>query len=159
MDSTKDGDDAAVRKIHPVIAAMERTGEPASAIEGYLGSEVESSMRIYPALDTTNYVELPKTALVHLQGVDGDSSGRVRAFVPASSEVVAVHRWKSLASDLERSADGFNARRRPGTIFGHPFWGCATQCEGLFAGRVATIQQIELGRVPARGVSPQPGES
>jgi hypothetical protein len=134
---------------HPVIAALEKSDETTACIEGYLGSSTDATLRIYPALDTAAFVEVPKSGVLHLQASDGETTGRVRAFVPASLRLMVVRRHSASAVNVMRDvlrkfgdlvvADPL----RPGGLYSHPFWACARQCEGVFAGRVAVIIALE----------------
>lgn len=144
MDTLKEKPEASVRKIHPVIAALERSGEPTASFTGYLGADVESSIRIYPELDTSAYIEFPKSALLHLQSAEGDTSGMIRAFVPASLRVIAVRRQSTLAASAMRELSDLRVVNRRPSLWTHPFWQCAKQCEGAFAARVATVHDLEI---------------
>ena len=78
--------------VHPVIAALEKADTPAVVIDGFLGTSKDGSVRIYHALDTSAYVEIPKEAVIHMQPDKSGEPGAFRAFVRASSEILSVQR-------------------------------------------------------------------
>src|SRR5438093_436484 len=55
-------------KVHLAIAALERAGESAVAIDGYLGTSSDLDvLRLYPAIDTSVYVEIPRAAIIYME--------------------------------------------------------------------------------------------
>jgi hypothetical protein len=122
---------AAGAKIHPVIAALEKIDEATVVIHGYRGTSDDASLRLYPALETSAYVEIPKGAVVHLQAEEDGEPGSVRAFVRASSEISTVQRSRVRAADWNRALPPIQPRPT--------FWRCAGQCEGVFVDLVIRI--------------------
>jgi hypothetical protein len=143
MDTTKERAPVVPTKVHPAIAALESASELAAMIEGYLGSEVEGTVRIYPALDTSAYVEFPKSSVLHLESAEGESPGRVRAFLSSAQRVSVVQRRFTLAGQAGREL-GDLTTQRPSRNLIHPFWACAKQCEGGFAVRASTALSTEM---------------
>jgi hypothetical protein len=118
---------AAGTKVHPVIAALENADEPAVVIDGFLGTSVDTVVRLYQALDMSAYVEIPREAVIYLEAQKTGETGAVRAFVRASSEILNVRRYRVRAADLVREFGELPPiQRRP------TFWTCAGQCEGVF---------------------------
>lgn len=144
MNTAKERAPATPNKVHPAIAALESAAEPAAMIEGYLGTEFEGTIRIYPALDTSAFVEFPKSGLLHLESAEGESPGRVRAFLSSAQRISLVQRRFTLAGQALRELGDLITQRPPRVDFVHPFWACAKQCEGVFAARASTALSIEM---------------
>lgn len=85
--------------VHPVIAALEKADASTVVIDGFLGTSEDGSVRIYRALDTSAYVEIPKEAVIHMQPDRSGEPGMFRAFVRASSELLSVQRYRVRALD------------------------------------------------------------
>ena len=125
---------AAGNKVHPVIAALEEAGEPTVVVQGFVGTSEDGTIRLYQSLDTSEYVDIPKDAVIYLEAEEGAEVGAIRAFVRASSELLKVRRYQVRASELTwRDAEFVRdigelppIQRRP------TFWTCAGECEGRF---------------------------
>ena len=130
---------AAGVEVHPVIAALEKADEPTVVIHGYRGTSDDAVVRLYHALDTSAYVEIPKAAVIYLEAEKSSEPSAVRAFVRASSEILSVQRCRMRAADWPsiRVADWPPQlpplQRRPS------FWTCAGGCETTFVNKVSQI--------------------
>ena len=122
-------------EVHPVIVALENAEEPTAAIEGYRGTSDDTVVRIYPALDMSAYVEIPREAVVYLEAEKEGEPGSVRVFVRASSEILTVQRYRMRAADWIRRLPPIQPRQT--------FWTCAGQCEGVFVDLVIRIHVDE----------------
>jgi len=122
-------------KVHPLIAALEKCDEPTVVFQGFLGTSESTVVRLYQALDTSSYMEIPKHGLVYLEAPESGEPGEVRLFVTGSIEILEVHKRHLRASDFTvRDFEDFPRPERAPT-----FWSCAGQCEGIFAGEVSQI--------------------
>lgn len=121
--------------IHPVIAALEERHDAAVMIRGYLGTSSEESVRLYETLDTSDYIEVPKEAVLLVEEEKGGESGAVRAFVRSSSEMLTVQRQRIRVSDWPPRLPP--PRPRP------TFWTCAAGCETRFVDLAIRIIQDE----------------
>lgn len=90
---------AAGAEVHPVVAALEKAGEPAVVIRGYRGTSDDAVVRLYHSLGTSACVEIPRAAVVYLEAEKSSEPGAVRAFVRASSEILTVQRYRVRAAD------------------------------------------------------------
>ncbi len=136
--------------IHPLIAAQEQRDERAVEFRGFLGTTGARAVRLYPDLDTTSYVEIPKDAVLHWEKDADAVVGKIRVYVAAACDVTEVHRRRVVARSSALSVYG--ARRgspcgcgarltaderrlalarppRPMTAFTR----CVIRCEGAFA--------------------------
>ena len=121
-----------VPKVHPLIAALERRDEATVELRGFLGTSGDKVVRLYQAMDTSSYVEIPKDGLVYLETLENGEPGEVRAFVIADLKVLEVRRLQ--ASDLSVELE----------FVAHPevlqsFWSCARRCEITFAAAATRI--------------------
>jgi hypothetical protein len=119
--------------VHPVIAALEKADASTVVIEGFLGTSADAVIRLYDALDTSAYVEIPKQAVVYIEPHKNGEPGAVRAFVRASEQILSVRRWRVRAGDY---------RKIPEPVF-PPLRTCADFCEDSFKAR-ATAYFIAL---------------
>jgi hypothetical protein len=85
--------------VNPVIAALEKADVSTVVIEGFLGESMDGSVRIYRALDTSTYVDIPKEAVITMQPGRSGEAGAFRAYVRASSEILTVQRHRVRALD------------------------------------------------------------
>lgn len=124
-----------VPKVHPLVEALERCDEPTVALRGFLGTSEGTVIRLYQALDTSSYVEIPKNGLVYLETLGNAEPGEVRVFVAASLEILEVRKRRLRVADF-RVGD-FGDFPRPGRA--PTFVSCAGQCEGVFAAEATQI--------------------
>jgi hypothetical protein len=117
--------------VHPVIAALEKADVPTVVIDGFLGTSKDGSVRLYQALDTSGYVEIPKEAVIHLEPDKEGEPGAFRAFVRASGEILSVQRTRIRALDWV----GVPVEPIPKKEFPTPKT-CAGFCEDAFKPRV-----------------------
>ncbi len=80
--------------VHPIIASLEKADAATIVIEGFVGTSQDAVVRLYPALDASDYVEIPKQAVVYIDTDKQGGPGAVRAFVRASSEILSVQRLR-----------------------------------------------------------------
>jgi hypothetical protein len=134
-----------------LIAAQEKTNATTVEFCGFVGTASNDVLRLYPELDTSVYVEIPKEAIVYVEkdGRDcGGVKGRVRVFVSASKEVTEVskrrvganesflsQRLRSVRSPLILGGtlidrEGF---RPTGKTLAEEGKACIAQCEADFA--------------------------
>jgi hypothetical protein len=121
--------------VHPVIVALEKTGESAVVIDGFLGTGTDSVIRLYQSLDTSAYLEISKGAIIHME-VDKFEPNAIRVFVRASSEILSVWRERVRAGDYRQ---GPRPPDLPPLQPNPTFWTCAASCESVFASRATAI--------------------
>jgi hypothetical protein len=71
---------------HPVIAALEERQEDAVQFVGYSGTGTEGTIRLYPNLNVSSFVEIPGDAIISREDVP-ESTGMVRVLVTPTAEV------------------------------------------------------------------------
>lgn len=121
-----------VTAVHPIIAALEKADASQVLIEGFLGTSKDTVVRIYEALDTSQYVEIPREAIIHLEADKNGEPGAVRAFVRTSHEILSVRRSHIPAGDYQRVPP----RELP------PLRTCAYFCEAAFKTQVTTYNRM-----------------
>jgi hypothetical protein len=117
-----------ITAVHPTIAALEKADASQVLIKGFLGTSKDTVVRIYEALDTSEYVEIPREAIIHLEADENGEPGAVRAFVRASHEILSVRRSHIPAGNYQRVPP----RELP------PLRTCADFCELAFKPQVTT---------------------
>src|SRR5262245_17949218 len=127
-------------KVHTLVAALERAGEPAVMLRGLLGTSDAAVVRLYEGLDVSSYVEIPRGRIIHLETVEHGERGEVRVFVLASTEVLEVRMRRLRPGELASAAVESGARPRFPPLQPKPtFWTCAAGCEGVFASAATQI--------------------
>ena len=122
-------------RVHPLVGALEKAGEPTIMLRGCLGTSDDAAVvRLYEALNIMAYLEIPRNKIVFMETVEHGEAGEVRAFVPASIEVLEVRKRRLRPGELTSPTIESGTRppfpplqRRP------TFWTCAAGCEGVFA--------------------------
>lgn len=131
-------------QVHPLVAALERYGEPTIALRGILGSSVAAVVRLYNAFDISSYVEIPKEKLIYVEQMHNGEPGEVRAFVPESVDILEVKKRRIQPSEQISPASMLEASRLPALERAPTFWTCAGKCEGEFAAEATQILISEL---------------
>lgn len=128
-------------RIHPAIAALEKAGEAATLLEGFLGTGDKGAVRLYEALSLEAYVEMARDAVLHVDD-DGFEPGAVRAFVKSSAQILVVRSERLAAANYRQGPPG---PVLPPLVPVESFWTCAAKCETTFASRAAAILIDETG--------------
>jgi len=73
----------------PIIKKLEEALRQDSVVhlEGYVGSSVEGTLRLYKNLNLESYVEVSKEEVIACVEIPNDNCGRVKVFIPASTKV------------------------------------------------------------------------
>lgn len=73
----------------PIIKKLEEALKQDQVIEleGYVGSSVEGTLRLYKNLDLEHYVEVSKENIIASIEISNDDLGYVKVFIPASAKV------------------------------------------------------------------------
>ena len=76
----------------PIIKKLEEALKRDSVVhlEGYVGSSVEGTLRLYRTLNLESYVEVPKKEVIACVEIPNDNFGRVKVFIPASTMVKSL---------------------------------------------------------------------
>lgn len=133
-------------RVHPLIAAMEKA-EALVEIRGFLGTSESAVVRLYPALDPSAYIEIPRSGIVHMEGPEGTEPSQVRVFVNVSQDLLQVQKRRVPASAFTAMESGYQVNPPvvlPPVRPAPTFWTCAGQCEGIFAGEVSEILILQV---------------
>lgn len=76
----------------PIIKKLEEALRQDSVVhlEGYVGSSVEGTLRLYKSLNLENYIEVSKEEVIACVEISNDNFGRVQVFIPASTKVKSL---------------------------------------------------------------------
>ena len=76
----------------PIIKKLEEALKRDSVVhlEGYVGSSVEGTLRLYRTLNLESYVEVSKEEVIACVEIPNDNCGRVKVFIPASTMVKSL---------------------------------------------------------------------
>lgn len=88
-----------IPEVHPVILALEGSGQRAVELRGYLGKASRGHIRLYRDLDMNSYTDISKDGVVHLE--NEACGGRVRVWVLDTTAVseVRIEQAKDAAVD------------------------------------------------------------
>jgi hypothetical protein len=130
---------------HPLVVALERNRERAVEIRGLRGTGRPGVLRLYVGLDVSSYVEVSSDDVLHVEPAKDGEFGDLRAFVPASREILHVRKRRLAAR--EWAGGGLQPREPPQIpppVRAEDFWTCAAGCEADFAANATGILIDEI---------------
>jgi hypothetical protein len=80
---------------NPVVEQMLRAtpdGEPLVELRGYVGPSTPETVRLYVSLSLSQYLEIPRSAIVYLLPEGDPKTGPVKLYVRGTATVVSANR-------------------------------------------------------------------
>lgn len=133
-------DISSANAIHPVIAALEKADASTVVLNGFLGTSKGAVVRLYHALDTSDYVEIPREAVIYMEPDKHGEPGAFRAFIRASSEILSVRRRRFRAADFTGMFTAIPQPELPPLQdLDAPFYQCVAMKEETFKRKMESI--------------------
>lgn len=115
--------------VHPVVRSLEQENGSAVILHGYLGSSAveDEFICLYPDLDTSVMLEIPKKRVLHMQEDPGTEPKTCSVYVMSDAIIRQVESFSFKASEFQP----LETRRLPPQfppLSKRDFWTCAQQC-------------------------------
>lgn len=127
-------------EIHPVIAALEASGEGAIEFGGFLGAGDDKTFRLYVDMGMSSFLDIPRESVVHIGNDPSGEPGKVRAFVRRDQKVREVSQRFVAASASTFSMSAFPDSKFPDVEHGG-LRGCYGRCESAFAQQADQVRR------------------
>jgi hypothetical protein len=134
------------QEVHPLIRALEQSGEEVVEFAGFVGTGDDSVLRLYRDLQASAYVDIPRDAVLHREPDADGATGKVRVFVRAKAEVTELHKLRVTASASSFSIVPFAVTTYDWAINPPPLrlLSCPQKCEQEFVPYAADAVQKEV---------------